>query len=130
MPEGIYMTEDQRAIRRKKRAIESAGKNGDIKTACRRFGIARSLEQHERYFYWKTVALHYMTRLSELDPKLLDDNEARESAEKLSQKKRGCVVCIEDRYFWAALHIVVIVGGCFLVMGALNNNPTGDISFP
>ncbi len=36
------MTEIQREIKRKKRVIEYAEKNGNIKTACRRFGIARS----------------------------------------------------------------------------------------
>jgi len=36
------MTEDQREIRRKKRVIEYAEKNGNINIACRRFGIARS----------------------------------------------------------------------------------------
>jgi transposase InsO family protein len=36
------MTEEQREIRRKKRVIEYAERNGNIKTACRRFGIARS----------------------------------------------------------------------------------------
>ena len=42
------MTEDQREIRRKKRVIEYAEKNGNIKTACRRFGIARST-----YYLWR-----------------------------------------------------------------------------
>lgn len=42
------MTEDQREIRRKKRVIEYAEKNGDIKTACRRFGIARST-----FYLWR-----------------------------------------------------------------------------
>ena len=36
------MTEEQREIRRKKRVIGYAERNGNIKTACRRFGIARS----------------------------------------------------------------------------------------
>ena len=36
------MTEEQREIGRKKRVIEYAERNGNIKTACRRFGIARS----------------------------------------------------------------------------------------
>jgi hypothetical protein len=38
----IEVTEIQREIKRKKRVIEYAEKNGNIKTACRRFGIARS----------------------------------------------------------------------------------------
>lgn len=42
------MTEDQRGIRRKKRVIEYAEKNGNIKTACRRFGIARST-----FYLWR-----------------------------------------------------------------------------
>ena len=42
------MTEDQREIRRKKRVIEYAEKNGNIKTACRRFGIARST-----FYLWR-----------------------------------------------------------------------------
>ena len=37
----IEAAEDQREIKRKKRVIEYAEKNGNIKTACRRFGIAR-----------------------------------------------------------------------------------------
>ena len=35
------MIEDQRGIKRRKRVIEYAAKNGNIKTACLRFGIAR-----------------------------------------------------------------------------------------
>ena len=35
------MTEEQREIRRKKRVIEYAERNGNIKTACRRFGHPR-----------------------------------------------------------------------------------------
>jgi hypothetical protein len=46
--EGIWMTEEQREIRRKKRVIEYAEKNGNIKTACRRFGIARST-----FYLWR-----------------------------------------------------------------------------
>ncbi len=42
------MTEEQREIRRKKRVIEYAEKNGNIKTACRRFGIARST-----FYLWR-----------------------------------------------------------------------------
>ena len=42
------MTEDQREIRRKKRVIEYSEKNGDIKTACRRFGIAKST-----FYVWR-----------------------------------------------------------------------------
>ena len=42
------MSEDQREIRRKKRVIEYAEKNGNIKTACRRFGIARST-----FYLWR-----------------------------------------------------------------------------
>ena len=42
------MTEDQREINRKKRVIEYAEKNGNIKTACRRFGIARST-----FYLWR-----------------------------------------------------------------------------
>jgi len=38
----IEVTEFQREIKRKKRVIEYAEKNGNIKTACRRFGIATS----------------------------------------------------------------------------------------
>jgi transposase-like protein len=48
MAEGIYMTEDQREIRRKKRVIDYAEKNGNIKIACRRFGIARST-----FYLWR-----------------------------------------------------------------------------
>ena len=44
------MTEDQREIRRKKRVIEYAEKNGNIKTACRRFGIARST-----FYVWRDL---------------------------------------------------------------------------
>jgi hypothetical protein len=36
------MTEDQRETRRKKRVLEYAEKHGNIRTTCRRFGIARS----------------------------------------------------------------------------------------
>ncbi|MBW2244612.1 MAG: helix-turn-helix domain-containing protein [Deltaproteobacteria bacterium] len=42
------MADDQREIRRKKRVIEYAEKNGNIKTACRRFGIARST-----FYLWR-----------------------------------------------------------------------------
>ena len=42
------MTEFQREIKRKKRVIEYAEKNGNIKTACRRFGIARST-----FYLWR-----------------------------------------------------------------------------
>ena len=42
------MTEDQREIKRKKRVIEYAGKNRNIKTACRRFGVARST-----FYLWR-----------------------------------------------------------------------------
>jgi transposase len=38
----IEVTEFQREAKRKKRVIEYTEKNGNIKTACRRFGIARS----------------------------------------------------------------------------------------
>jgi hypothetical protein len=38
----IEVTEIQREIKRKKGVIEYAEKDGNIKTACRRFGIARS----------------------------------------------------------------------------------------
>ena len=48
MTKGICMTEDQREIRRKKRVIEYAEKNGNIKTACCRFGIARST-----FYLWR-----------------------------------------------------------------------------
>ena len=48
MTKGICMTEDQREIRRKKRVIEYAEKNGNIKTACRCFGIARST-----FYFWR-----------------------------------------------------------------------------
>jgi len=37
----VEVTEDQREIKRKKRVIEYAEKNGNIKTACRRFGSRR-----------------------------------------------------------------------------------------
>ena len=40
MAEGIYMTEDQREIRRKKRVIDYAEENGNIRISCRRLGIA------------------------------------------------------------------------------------------
>ncbi len=42
------MTEFQREIKRKKRVIEYAEKNGNINTACRRFGIARST-----FYLWR-----------------------------------------------------------------------------
>ena len=42
------MSEDQREINRKKRVIEYAEKNGNIKTACRRFGIVRSI-----FYLWR-----------------------------------------------------------------------------
>ena len=42
------MTEEQREVRRKKRVLEYADKNGNIKTACRRFGIARST-----FYLWR-----------------------------------------------------------------------------
>ena len=42
------MTEEQREIRRKKRVIEYAERNGNIKIACRRFGIARST-----FYLWR-----------------------------------------------------------------------------
>ena len=42
------MTEEQRGVRRKKRVLEYAEKNGNIKTACRRFGIARST-----FYLWR-----------------------------------------------------------------------------
>ena len=42
------MTEFQREIKRKKRVIEYAEKNGNIKIACRRFGIARST-----FYLWR-----------------------------------------------------------------------------
>ena len=42
------MTEEQREVRRKKRVLEYAEKNGNIKTACRRFGIARST-----FYLWR-----------------------------------------------------------------------------
>ncbi len=44
----VEVTEDQREIKRKKRVIEYAEKNGNIKTACRRFGIARST-----FYLWR-----------------------------------------------------------------------------
>ncbi len=44
----VEVTEDQREIRRKKRVIERAEKNGSIKTTCRRFGIARST-----FYLWR-----------------------------------------------------------------------------
>ena len=43
------MTEGQREIRRKKRVIEYAEEHGNIRTACRRFGIARST-----FYLWRT----------------------------------------------------------------------------
>ena len=45
------MTEDQREIRTKKRVLEYAEKNGNIRTACRRFGIARSHRTDKDEFY-------------------------------------------------------------------------------
>ncbi len=42
------MTEFQREIKRRKRVIEYAEKNGNIKTACRRFGIAGST-----FYLWR-----------------------------------------------------------------------------
>ena len=42
------MTEDQREIRRKKRVLEYAENNGNIRKACRRFGIARST-----FYLWR-----------------------------------------------------------------------------
>ena len=42
------MTEDQREIRRKKRVLEYAEKKVNIRTACRRFGIARST-----FYLWR-----------------------------------------------------------------------------
>ncbi len=42
------MTEFQREVKRKKGVIEYAEKNGNIKTACRRFGIARST-----FYLWR-----------------------------------------------------------------------------
>jgi transposase-like protein len=42
------MTEEQREIRRKKRVIEYAEKHGNIRTACRRFGIAKST-----FYLWR-----------------------------------------------------------------------------
>ncbi len=44
----VEVTEDQREIKRKKSVIEYAEKNGNIKTACRRFGIARST-----FYLWR-----------------------------------------------------------------------------
>ena len=48
MTEGIYMTEGQREIRRKKRVLEYAEKLGNINRTCRRFGIARST-----FYLWR-----------------------------------------------------------------------------
>jgi len=48
MPEGIYMTEDQREIGRKKRVIEYAEEIGHVGIACRHFGIARST-----FYLWR-----------------------------------------------------------------------------
>ena len=42
------MSEDQREIRRKKKVIEYAEKHGNVYTACRRFGIARST-----FYLWR-----------------------------------------------------------------------------
>jgi len=47
----IEVTEDQREIKRKKRAIEYAEKGGNIKTACRRFGIARSADRKNKLHF-------------------------------------------------------------------------------
>jgi len=44
----IEVTEFQREIKRTKRVVEYAEKNGSIKTACRRFGIARST-----FYLWR-----------------------------------------------------------------------------
>ncbi len=48
MKRRIEATEEQREIKRKKRAIEYAEKNGKIKNACRRFGTARST-----FYLWR-----------------------------------------------------------------------------
>ena len=42
------MTEDQREVRRKKRVIEYAERSRNVKTACRRFEIARSI-----FYLWR-----------------------------------------------------------------------------
>jgi transposase-like protein len=44
----IEVTEFQREVKRKKRVIEYTEKSGNIKTACRRFGIARST-----FYLWR-----------------------------------------------------------------------------
>ena len=66
MAEGIYMTEDQREIRRKKRVIDYAEKNGNIRIACRRFGIARST-----FYLWR-------------------DRHRDSGDEGLKSRRRGC----------------------------------------
>ncbi len=42
MAKGIWMTNEQREIKRERRVIEYAERTGNVNITCRRFGIARS----------------------------------------------------------------------------------------
>lgn len=51
MAKEIWMTREQRETDRKKRVIEYAEKIGNVRNACRYFGVARST-----FYLWRTVA--------------------------------------------------------------------------
>ncbi|MDX1415141.1 MAG: hypothetical protein R3293_13170 [Candidatus Promineifilaceae bacterium] len=91
------------------------------------FGFVWTLKQHERYQYWKFIALEYQKEIIDLMPgnlKSPDDYKdlAQRKAEKIFFHSLGSIISeegfLKDRRLWAILHLGIMLFGYLALIAA------------
>ncbi len=84
------------------------------------FGAIWVLKQHERYYFWEFTATQYQIELQEImgKPKFKTGLEYEDDAKAYTEEEFGWFVAkfLRDRYLWAGLHVLVVLGGIGLLL--------------
>lgn len=85
------------------------------------FGAIWTRKQHERYFYWQTIAYEYQKELAKIIPNFKTGEEYYEYAdEKTDKEGYSFIRKIRDRHLWVFLRcIVAIIGFGIFVLNLL-----------
>ena len=76
------------------------------------FGAIWVRKQHERYFYWQTIAYEYQKELAKIIPNFKTGEEYYAYADKEADKEGFRFIRkVPDRYLWVFLHCIVAIIG-------------------
>jgi hypothetical protein len=95
--------------------LDGGGAVAVIVLGC--FGAVWARKQHERYYYWWTIALEYQKELAKIVPmlKTYDDYEASANQASVKEYRNFFTNIVLVRNLWVFLHIVVVIVGCGLL---------------